>query len=247
VGDLTTEKLELVSDMDYPSYGPAWHFVAKYDKLVILRPEEFSAGSGLRRSEGGGDKPFSHRFQVAAGETPWYCYWNQTYIEAYIYVEQDSSAASMGPYPTTGSNSYAVTTMPTSASTSPTLASATSSTTAPAKRLRRRGDGDQSRLPPYPRIVKIEERRLPDAPKAYCQKMQVLDDLQVVGAIDNSGNPVNFFLSEVNPSFEDFYAAANGYPVPTSTMSSGSSRRDAKALARRKDPAGACHCQWMFQ
>ncbi|KAF2660484.1 hypothetical protein K491DRAFT_588934 [Lophiostoma macrostomum CBS 122681] len=248
VGDLNTEKLELVLDLDYPSYGPAWHFVAKYDKLVILRPEEFSAGSGLRKRDNGDDKPFTHRFQVAAGETPWYCYWNQTYIEAYIYVNQDSSAASMGPYPTSGSNSYAVTTMPTPTSNTPTLASSTSTTTTPAKRLRRRGDGDQSRLPPYPRIVKIEERRLPGAPQSYCQKMQVLDDLQVVSAVDNSGKPITFNLQEVDPSFADFYAAAgNGPPGPSPTGSSGSSRRGTISLARRKDPAGACHCQWMFQ
>jgi len=232
---VNVEPMQLVLDLDYKMYGPAFHFAAMYDKIVVLRPDDFAAGSNLQKRQG--DKPgFRHRFQVLPGENPWFCIWNQTYIEGYIYVEDNSTAA---PFPTAwptndmGPTSTTETISPTSVSTpSP------SNTSQP----RRRGDNDIPRLPLYPRIVKVEERRLPGAPQPYCQKMLLLENGKMTPALTSNGNIITIALQEQDPDL-DAFLGRNG---PPHQLSNTTNRRR-QAAQKRTDPTGACHCQWMFQ
>lgn len=241
--------LQLVSDLDYRGYGPAWHFAARYDKVVVLQPDEFAAGSNLRKRDDDPNKPsFRHKFQVMPGDNPWYCIWNSTYIEGYIYVADNSTAASMTNYPTPNPsdpfNGMMTPTATISASFPGT--SSPSATPPPAKRTpQQRGDnGPNWRFPfPYPRIVKIEERRLPGAPQPYCQKMQLLDNGQIAPASGSTGGNVIVWLQESDPAMKEFYGAPPGPPPPSSTENAKLLRRQ----ERRSDPSDACHCQWMFQ
>ncbi|KAJ4349804.1 uncharacterized protein N0V89_008423 [Didymosphaeria variabile] len=241
--------LQLVTDLDYRGYGPAWHFSGRYDKVVVLQPDEFAAGNGLRKRDDDPNKPsFRHRFQVMPGDNPWYCVWNSTYIEGYIYVTDNSTAATMTNYPTPNpSDPFPEMMTPTATvSTSSAENSSASTTPPPTKRTpQQRDDGSNFRFPfPYPRIVKIEERRLPGAPQPYCQKMQLLDNGQIAPASGSNGGNVIVWLQEADPRIDEFFGAPSGPPpAPSSTQKAKTRRQQEK----RTDPSDACHCQWMFQ
>ena len=269
---LRNNPLQLVLDQDYRAYSPAWHFQRTYDKVVILGQNDFPAGASLRpRQEGPGNgfkmgrdgdgpqKPgYRHRFQVQPGDSPWFCIWNQTFVEAYIYVSNNSTAATFtgppGPFPTASGGPFG--TLPTAETTNPdgSVPTPTSSSTigqpiprAPHPTLAYRGDSDYPRLSAYPRIVKIEERRLPDSPKPYCQKMKLTIENTLVNVLDEDDKPIKIELDENHPNWQEYFSS----PQPTSDGGSGPAptgpgqKRD--VLDKRRDPADACHCQWMFQ
>ncbi|KAF2097465.1 hypothetical protein NA57DRAFT_77722 [Rhizodiscina lignyota] len=96
--------LEWVVDLDDPHQGPALHFQAMYDKVVIVSENDFDpddSPSRLLRRGGGnnglsfgpGDEFHNKKGKVNNGDQPWLCYWNQTFIEGFIYMEQNSSDA----------------------------------------------------------------------------------------------------------------------------------------------------------
>jgi hypothetical protein len=223
--------MQLVSDLDFKGYGPAWHFQTKYDKVVILLPDEFAAGSSLRKRQS--DKSFRHRFQVQPGDSPWVCSWNSTYIEGYIYAQDNSTAATMTsglptPNPTDPFGSLQSIDP---AASGPSLPVPTS----PQKRQDNNSPSSFPRLPPYPRIVKIEERRIPGAPQPMCQKMQLLENGRLAVASAENGGTVVVQLQEEDPDMDTWSDA---------TPTGGSKRRN---VDKRSDPSDSCHCQWMFQ
>jgi hypothetical protein len=265
---LDTKPMELVLDLDYKAYGPAFHFSARYDKLVVLPPTELSFGSGLSKRQ---EEKYRQRFQVQPSDTPWYCYWNSTYIEGYIYSDDNSTAASFTSFPTQwptptptptptpestddGAVNVAVA-VPTSSSgsSSSTQTTTTSQTAspvnlaAPAPVRARDSASDASsppRMPPYPRIVKIEERRLPDSPQPYCQQMLMLDNGEITSAPSPNDSPIRIWLQESDPSYEEYFAAQ---PSQAITFDRKSKREGTVDIQRRLDPSDACHCQWMFK
>ena len=86
--------LEYVTDLEDPQYGPALHFQTVYNKTVILDPGSLSSSSKKRRQAPGPGAPpggaFRHRKNtVQAGDQPWFCFWNGTFIEGFIYVRKD--------------------------------------------------------------------------------------------------------------------------------------------------------------
>lgn len=249
---LDLQPMQLVLDLDYKNYGPAYHFSARYDKLVILRPEELSAGSGLKKRQSSDDMPSRQRFTVQPGDYPWYCYWNRTYIEGYIYAEDNSTAASFTALPTMWPTNSPSSTIPdTAAVAAATLPPTSTTTTFPTAAaeviptsssiIQRRDDASaeaaasSSRIPPYPRIVKIEERRLPDsAAQPYCQRMVLLDDGSVQPAPNGNEPKMLLWLQEQDPSYTEYFQA-------TATAV------DKRDVEPRGDPADSCHCQWMFK
>ena len=178
---LDTKPMELVTDLDFKAYGPAYHFSARYDKLVILPPDELSLGSGLTKRQ---DNKYRQRFEVKPSDAPWYCYWNNTYIEGYIYSDDNSTAATITSFPTSWPTSSpeptetdagavnlaaAIPSSGSASSVSSTQSSTVSSAPSPVNLavpspVKARDSGSDAssppRMPPYPRIVKIEERRL---------------------------------------------------------------------------------------
>jgi len=100
--------------------------------------------------------------------------------------------------------------------------------------FRPRGDNDDPHLAAYPRIVKVEERRLPGSPQPVCQQMQLLDSRELAPAYDDDNQPIIVKLQESDPSMLQFSQAA-------------ASASGAAGKRKRDDPPDACHCQWMFQ
>ncbi|KAB2575972.1 hypothetical protein DBV05_g5421 [Lasiodiplodia theobromae] len=265
--NIEPQALSLVTDLDNPTDGPAWHFQTLYDKIVILRPEDFAAGQKLvsrdahSSSSGdyGGDdgsssyppyppdgfnmpSGFRSRHQVVAGDKPWYCIWNSTFIETFIYVEQNTSAAMSTGVSSGLSSATSYATPAQSTSTVPatttypspvTIVStntAAAITTSPSTAQRR--DTDSDNIQWYPRIVKIEERRTSTKEQAYCQQMQLLDDGRMVPVLQD-GQTIVVKLSESDPDYSDY-------------KSGSSSKSSKRALDKRDDPSNACHCQWSF-
>lgn len=270
--DLGTRPMQLVLDLDFQRYGPAYHFSTSYDKLVILSDDELFPDSTppAMRKRGEDEKPrFKHRFQVKPGDFPWFCWFNQTYIEGYVYVENNSTAASFTNFQTseptsspmeptgsvaastpleTGFHSHSLT-----SETSTSSSSTATQTGMPI--VPREAEDKSSRLVPYPRIVKIEERRLPNTPQPYCQRMHLLEN----GVMAPSYTPEGFYdlryLDERSPSMAEFLenddegkdkTKSPGKDSTTAALVRAVKRRAAR-LAARGDPPDACHCQWMFQ
>lgn len=174
---------------------------------------------------------YGHERNIAEpGDTPWFCFWNNTVLEFFIYVAQNISNSD-------GSSSNAATSATTAAtSSSPTVASPTA--TAGSNSYRRMA----AMYPQYPRYVKVQEKRKPygNIPP-YCQQMQVLYD----GTWNPAPNVPIVSIQETEPS-------ATAASSPTSTTAAKARRvRDVSdivpsELEKRQNPLESlCYCQWL--
>lgn len=85
--------LNLVIDSQEPGRGPAWFFELPYNKLVILPEAALTAPSSTsnrRRHYGVKDEnhlaDIQRKLVAQPGDKPWFCYWNGTLLEGFIYV-----------------------------------------------------------------------------------------------------------------------------------------------------------------
>ncbi|GAB7351414.1 hypothetical protein MBLNU459_g2085t2 [Dothideomycetes sp. NU459] len=244
-----------VQDNDDPSRGPAFYFQAFYDKLVIVPASALppSSGSQKRDAEFYIDPQWQTRRQVAAiGDQPWYCYWNGTFLEGFIYVNNytgsagsqsaatyatstasptgshsPSSASPYMPSTTTRGSSGGPSQVSTPLSSTATYPPLSSTTPAAARRFmeRQASTTNYGQLAPFGYVVKIEERRIQDSPSPYCVKMQILNDGTANVVPDANGNPITINLSESDPGYSAYQSA-------------GLTRK------RTDTVAGGCHCQW---
>lgn len=108
----------LVVDNDARSNGAAYYFQAQYNKLVLVPEDAFSPPSGSKKRDFATlPSSWFNRKQFAGPmEKPWLCYWNNTFVEGFIYPKERAIPASAmttsypSP-PSTGSPAY-TTTMP---------------------------------------------------------------------------------------------------------------------------------------
>lgn len=161
-----TQNLNIMLDKEDPELGPALFFQTMFNKLVIVQDsanlqkraigERDSSGNGFEQGQNANTNPAK----------PWFCWWNQTQIETFIYINQTQGASSSSSSSTTGP-----TTQPASTTTGSTPASTAGGSHKRDLDLRDVITGN------YPRKVKIKENRVnPSAPQAYCQQMQVNGD-----------------------------------------------------------------------
>ncbi|EMC92719.1 hypothetical protein BAUCODRAFT_37619 [Baudoinia panamericana UAMH 10762] len=269
-----------VQDNDAPGDGPAYYFQQFYDKVVVVPESALTAptaapGSNTKRQALDLAPGWLQQKQVAsAGEKPWFCVWNNTFMEGFIYVQQPiaSTYSLATPTPTPTNISSPVTKSP--ATTAPitakvTLPSTTITWTGPPSayaswathlaqyqtqggydydgydgndgnnnhKEKRQYDPDAlyDSLSVYPKVVKIEERRLPgNTVQPYCQQYQILDD-GGYGLLTYPGTSqvIAIQLDEVDP----------GYGAYQSAGVAGSRRK--QMLGERATVPGTCHCQWM--
>ncbi|KAJ5924810.1 hypothetical protein N7466_008997 [Penicillium verhagenii] len=148
-----TQNLSMVMDTSDTGLGPALFFWSYVDKLVILPESALDSSSASKKRDVSEDILASYmerKEAVQSGDKPWFCWWNQTVLEFFLYVNQSAHDASFSSTPIANGN----------------LAASMATAQAKAKR-----DDDVAN---YPRIIKMEERR-DDAGAAspYCQQMQL--------------------------------------------------------------------------
>ncbi|EGC40958.1 conserved hypothetical protein [Histoplasma capsulatum var. duboisii H88] len=176
--EVTTFDLKLMLDKTQPDLGPALFFFTPFDKLVIIHSDDFPHvlsgqpvdGVQLRRRAGTA-APMASK----PGDRPYFCWWNSTYLELFIYVNQQLSE----PTTTTGSGQYTPT------KTSTTLTSTTALPSLDLRGLRTTSLAAPGGLPmEYPRMIKLEEiRSSTDGTPPYCEQMQVMDDGTISGPL----------------------------------------------------------------
>lgn len=208
--------MDLVHDSNANRFGPAWFFQVPYDKLVIVpesalsMPSTSTSKSKRRREPRNGGHGFDiSRRNIQAGEKPWFCYWNHTLLETFIYPNASSSYGS--------SNSSSTTTSTTTTSS----ASAASST----------ADVLTQFLPPYPKIVRVEERRFSHyRSQPYCVQMLILDN----GWANVYPNPDT---QQNNTIYLNETESAN--------IESRSNPRGYQLYARDDSGDSSCSCVWL--
>lgn len=129
-----------VQDTDDLSKGPAFYFEQTYDKIVVLPEETFQVppdanSKKVKRQNFELPPGWGHQREVVnPGEKPWFCVWNNTLLEGFIYVTEpiDPSytavTTSLAPS-TASSNSSAPTAVTATAGTTSTSPPSAASTT----------------------------------------------------------------------------------------------------------------------
>lgn len=154
--------LGLVTDSQDPERGPAWFFQVPYNKIVVVPESMLSISNNKRQfpQDQTTSEFMSNRKGTAQpGDMPWVCYWNGTLLETFLYVNDTSS---YGLHSSSSCSTTATSTSNGGSSTAPTSSASpeTSSYSEP------------NFLNPYPKVIKVEERRVPKAYQTippYCK------------------------------------------------------------------------------
>ncbi|KAL7946682.1 hypothetical protein V8C42DRAFT_343623 [Trichoderma barbatum] len=174
--DFFSEVMLLVNDTLEPRRGPAWWLQVTYDKIVVVKEEDFLAKS--KRWDNLGPPLGDHNVvrtkttSVGAkhGDKPWICTWPNTTLEIFIYPIQNATK------------------------TSHTTSTATSTP----------NPYPSDDFVPYPKAVKFVERRVAESsPNAYCRQVVIIDDgYSTKNVTDSSGNPIVVELDQDYDSSE---------------------------------------------
>lgn len=255
-----------MKDKDDLSMGPAYYFQHSFDKIVVLSEHEFDPQTSKRSLTGGrehgeyleleerGDANITDRGPSFAEPTDkaWFCFWNGTILEAFIFTTLEANTTSAELDFTGGASDSATATIDATQTdsdppsppigTSVDIETITSPPAYPTSfpspsaswRLKR-----QDTSPPnYPNLVKLEERRNTRIEtQPYCQKMQIMNDGTPSPLPDESGKPIIRYLNETEPSIPNGpYKSRRRWFEILSTLG----KRDAS-------PNVGCQCQWQIQ
>ncbi|PBP20660.1 hypothetical protein BUE80_DR008553 [Diplocarpon rosae] len=225
--------LNLVTDSQEPGRGPAWFFEVPYNKVVILPESSLSQPLNNKRGSGGKEdsrgRSMLKKNIAKPGHMPWFCYWNGTLLEAFIYVNLTSSAGSSStssaPAPVFASTTASAGAIPTgSASLSDSPGSSLSSAS------------DQSGLPPaFPKVMKIEERRVPgpNAIPPYCVQHQIDESGAARPALNSTNQPIVIYLNETESAIDSQLATRGSLELDV-------------VPAKRQETLSSCGCVWLW-
>lgn len=86
-----------VQDNEAVADGPAYYFQAFYDKLVVLPETALTAPSTNNKKRQQGiqlDQGWLQQKTAAQpGDKPWFCVWNNTLLEGFIYVQKPAASS----------------------------------------------------------------------------------------------------------------------------------------------------------
>ena len=188
--------LSLMNDKDDWGRGPAYVFSQSFNKLVVLKENAFDSYS--KRSIGGETTPDDSLALLKQYASPlgsdafaqvneifWYCFWNGTVLEGFIFVTQNSSTTAS---PSITSISSHLRPTSTSSATFDLSSNAVLSNVSNVAQLLLNDNGGFSN-PSYPKTIKIEERRNDGNLVApYCQKMQLSTDYTAGPVVGSDGS-----------------------------------------------------------
>ncbi|KAL8825556.1 MAG: hypothetical protein Q9191_004340 [Dirinaria sp. TL-2023a] len=252
--------LRLVTDQGGADRGPAYFFQQLYDKVVIVRESEFANVNSKRwhdhvsgRHEIG-ELEERHWFQenvASPTDRPWYCFWNNTAIEGFIYINEGTNGVSSVQSTFTTAPSSALYGSLESLATSMfknQWASAAPQVTPPPVPVPSLTVGKrQDTGTPFPKVFKLEELRGPRRKSAYCQQMEI--------SSNNSPSPLPGQYVQLNESEPSTQARVSRH----TSWSSPRRRRDDGSLEKKivrddddddddDDPlVSSCGCEWLNQ
>lgn len=215
-------RLKLMKDKDAFNKGPAYFFSQPYNKTVIVHNQDLPNGlPGSKRrfmkrwfgddADDDADDSQSQWTDLSLAvptDKPWYCFWNGTILEGFIFVTQDVPVSS--------------------SQTSPGLS-------------------------PYPKLVKIEERRnYRNSVQPYCQQMQILNNYQP-GPLEypDSQQLVQIQLTESEPPYQ---SKVRQQQLQQQAAEEQEDNPPTNNLLRRRHAIGRrdissdtpmCRCEWM--
>ena len=258
----TPMPMQLVNDTLDPNRGPAWFKMMPYNKTVVVHetwlsaPAAAATGSPSNQKRyndnvapasivwGEGGNPF-HRKDVSlaqAGDKPWVCTWPDTILEVFIYPNQNTSLYKISLPPTSTSSLSAPALVSGSAATvgggvsGATIASSAGSTAPMTPFPSPTRFPDVPPPPPFPRVVKVEERRMAKSPQATCVQYELKNDgygLRGAPRLDVNGNVVEITIAEIESGPSLF----------------SQSKRDVfgREVFDKRDSSGLskCGCLWM--
>ncbi|KAL9592824.1 MAG: hypothetical protein Q9179_006333 [Wetmoreana sp. 5 TL-2023] len=239
--------LNLMGDRDGLDKGPAWWFQQPYTKVVVVPSVDFNAdntipGSTKRWRDRRQHREESMRLNVHGRRAiapptakPWFCYWNDTILEGFIYVTQNSSGqdqATDSEYETPASatadsDSPIASTAIYGGSPLAAYSSISGGSAMPTAPVQKRQGMDPTQLAAYSKDVKIEERRpSTTTTPPYCIQMQIMNDGTASPISDDNGKPVMIQLSEIPPDYD-------------------TNRPNRRDLWDRDASDGGCKCEWV--
>ncbi|KAH8897032.1 hypothetical protein GQ53DRAFT_638324 [Thozetella sp. PMI_491] len=185
---------------------------------------------GVSNSFRMGPDDFKRKGVAQIGDKPWICTWPDTFLELFIYPVQNSSwnrpppmpnsgsdgGSTSGPPPTSTSSSgnphaantgspgtNTITTAPTPTGfggKTYTTSSASAASVSSSVSMFPSDQGGPSPPPPYPRVIKLEERRISGSPPATCVQVEIKDPGRpAVPVKDKDGNDVTITIAETLP------------------------------------------------
>jgi len=207
------QNLILVNDTQQIQWGPAWYFAVVYDKLVVVPEDDLPPPPNVKRSDMDMriyERSFSQKGVAQTGDKPWFCYWNNTVLETFIYVNQTSKEASASAASASMATSTVLQANVEPISSTQLLANhgmqPSQTTTAPSATTSSSANGNTipGMFEGYPKVVKLEERRIPaaNARLPYCVKMLIQPDGSALPYLDpnNGGSQDVLHLNETEPS-----------------------------------------------
>ncbi|OAP59362.1 hypothetical protein AYL99_06660 [Fonsecaea erecta] len=246
----TSFAMQPYKDKEDDQLGVALFFSVLFDKLIIVPADQLSPDSGpMKRSVSfpelaGRGMPYWGANYLSIGDKPWYCFWNSSVSEFWVFLDQNmndayetysssstiTSASSQptnaGPYSMTHAPAYG--TGPTTSNPSTTTPYPSDPTDADywaGTKVKRQATIGS---PDFPKLVKMVEKRKPDDNvQPYCQQMQVLNNWQIM--------PI--------PDVPTICVDESDYGTPTSGP-------DKRRVMRRGNPntveqlGSNCICEW---
>lgn len=232
--DPTSYPLSLMLDKDDIQLGPALFFFTAFDKLIVVPESFFPSGSKPKRSSTDGSSVFEwfdgERGVANPGDEPWFCWWNSTILELFIYVNETTHDAAEDKAKS-ASQAAAAGAAPTTTEPAATDVPAPKFARVPVDELDDELDDEdiheedpkaEGYIGLYPNVIKIEEKRsTPTSQQPYCQQMRVMDDGRVTGPV----SPVQININEAEP-------------FSTTTYKRSMNQRDAFE--------SNCFCEWFI-
>ncbi|KAI6450963.1 hypothetical protein MCOR08_010492 [Pyricularia oryzae] len=218
-----THILQTVNDLLEPSRGPAWFKMLPFNKTVIVPEGMLSATSPnsaarFRRALNPpvfGPNDFRHKWAAQPGDKPWICTWPDTLLEIFIYPNQSTTPTRIGDRASSIAAGAPTPTLPTLTRAAPfpfltgtavptgvfsDLFGATDRfplpTPVPTPTITP-GDASESGsvLPEYPKVVKLEERRVQNSPRPVCRQV-LIENGGTAKPVMANGKPVEITIQE---------------------------------------------------
>ena len=249
--------LSLMENRENSNKGPAFVFAQEYNKTVILREHELPDGYPSKRAKRSllerwffnseelehtsllkrGSNQWTSAEFAGPADKPWYCFWNGTILEGFIFVTQNAGHSD-------SDDPVAAPSAAATSAASPSLFAGSYQT--PGSRAKRQ---TLPTPPAFSKMVKIIERRnVNNAVPPYCQQMQILNTGQPAPLLHpTTGDYIIFNLTETEQPMQhqvQDVAAETGYAhsIPTSGLN-GQGRR--RSYNNNKRSNSMCQCVWM--